>query len=118
MQGDERRDRRQVRDICSLRPSTSLTTALGLLLEAGASSLPVVDEVRLLQRNLQFHTSTSGKSIVVEVSGLSLLPMYMQSDAYSWRSLLVAVTFCIQHSCKEGCSIAHPVPNMSSSEGG
>ncbi|KAL0043392.1 hypothetical protein WJX79_003486 [Trebouxia sp. C0005] len=43
-EGDERQDRRHVREIQSLRPSTSLTTALGLLLESGASSLPVIDE--------------------------------------------------------------------------
>ena len=47
VKGDERHDRRHVRDIESLRPSTSLTTALGLLLESGASSLPVIDEVTL-----------------------------------------------------------------------
>ena len=45
LQGDERHDRRQVREIQSLSPSTSLTTALGRLLESGASSLPVIDEV-------------------------------------------------------------------------
>jgi len=45
VKGDERQDRRQVREIHSLRPSTYLTTALGLLLESGASSLPVIDEV-------------------------------------------------------------------------
>jgi len=37
-----------VREIESVRPSTSLTTALGLLLESGASSLPVIDEVILI----------------------------------------------------------------------
>ena len=45
MQGEERRDRRQIHKIESVRPSTSLTSALGLLLETGASSLPVTDEV-------------------------------------------------------------------------
>ena len=45
IQGEERRDRRQVHKIESVRPSTSLTSALGLLLETGASSLPVTDEV-------------------------------------------------------------------------
>ena len=37
-----------MREIQSLRPSTSLTTALGLLLESGASSLPVIDEVIMI----------------------------------------------------------------------
>lgn len=45
MQGEERRDRRQIHKIESVQPSTSLTSALGLLLETGASSLPVTDEV-------------------------------------------------------------------------
>ena len=45
MQGEDRRDRRQIHKIESVRPSTSLTSALGLLLETGASSLPVTDEV-------------------------------------------------------------------------
>ena len=48
LKGDERQDRRHVREIQSLRPSTSLTTALGLLLESGASSLPVMDEVIII----------------------------------------------------------------------
>ena len=48
LKGDERQDRRHVREIQSLRPSTSLTTALGLLLESGASSLPVMDEVIMI----------------------------------------------------------------------
>lgn len=45
VQGEERRDRRQIHKIESVQPSTSLTSALGLLLESGASSLPVTDEV-------------------------------------------------------------------------
>lgn len=45
MQGEERRDRRQIHKIECVQPSTSLTSALGLLLETGASSLPVTDEV-------------------------------------------------------------------------
>ena len=45
LQGEARRDRRQIHKIESVRPSTSLTSALGLLLETGASSLPVTDEV-------------------------------------------------------------------------
>ena len=39
----ERRDVRRVRPIISVTPSTPLTSALGLLLEHGVSSLPVVD---------------------------------------------------------------------------
>lgn len=45
MQGEEGRDRRQIRKMQCVRPSTALTTALGLLLETGVSSLPVTDEV-------------------------------------------------------------------------
>ena len=44
-QGEERRDRRQIRKMQCVRPSTPLTTALGLLLETGVTSLPVTDEV-------------------------------------------------------------------------
>jgi len=39
----ERRDVRRVRPIVSVTPATPLTSALGLLLEHGVSSLPVVD---------------------------------------------------------------------------
>lgn len=44
-QGDERSERRQVQKIHSLQPFTPLTAAMGLLLESGASSLPVLDDV-------------------------------------------------------------------------
>ncbi|KAL3162612.1 hypothetical protein ABBQ38_008659 [Trebouxia sp. C0009 RCD-2024] len=43
-EGEEGRDRRQIRKMQCVRPSTALTTALGLLLETGVSSLPVTDE--------------------------------------------------------------------------
>lgn len=45
-QGNERRDWRKVRPLHTVQPGTPLTTALGMLLEAGVSVLPVVDEVR------------------------------------------------------------------------
>ncbi len=44
-QGEERRDRRKVRQLHTVQPGTPLTAALGLLLEAGVSVLPVVDMV-------------------------------------------------------------------------
>ena len=47
-QGEERRDRRKVRRLHTVQPGTPLTGALGLLLEAGVSVLPVVDNVRAL----------------------------------------------------------------------
>ncbi|KAK9867655.1 hypothetical protein WJX84_008764 [Apatococcus fuscideae] len=43
-QGEERRDRRKVLPLQTVRMNTLLTTALGLLLEEGISCLPVVDE--------------------------------------------------------------------------
>lgn len=49
--GTERRDRRKVRQLQCIQPTTPLTAALSLLLEAGVSVLPVVDEVRL-----QYHS--------------------------------------------------------------
>jgi len=45
-QGEERRDCRKVRQLHYVQPNTPLTQALGLLLEAGVSVLPVIDEVR------------------------------------------------------------------------
>ena len=45
-QGNERRDWRKVRPLHTVQPGTPLTTALGMLLEAGVSVLPVVDEAR------------------------------------------------------------------------
>ncbi len=48
VQGEERRDRRRVRRLHTVTLRTPLTTALRLLLESGCSSLPVLDEVRLL----------------------------------------------------------------------
>ncbi|KAK9839636.1 hypothetical protein WJX81_002159 [Elliptochloris bilobata] len=47
-QGSERRDWRKVRPLHTVQPGTPLTTALGLLLEAGVSVLPVVDESGVL----------------------------------------------------------------------
>lgn len=44
MHGIERRDVKKVRDLHCVRPDTPLTSALSLLLEAGVSTLPVVDE--------------------------------------------------------------------------
>ncbi len=48
VQGEERRDRRKVRPLHTVQPGTPLTTALGMLLEAGVSVLPVVDGVSTL----------------------------------------------------------------------
>jgi CBS domain-containing protein len=45
MQGEERRDRRKVRQLHTVQPTTPLTTALSLLLDAGVSVLPIVDVV-------------------------------------------------------------------------
>ena len=45
MQGEERRDRRKVRQLHTVQPTTPLTTALSLLLDAGVSVLPIVDAV-------------------------------------------------------------------------
>ena len=47
-QGLERRDKARVREVCTVRMDTPLTTALSMLLEAGVSALPVVDEVSLV----------------------------------------------------------------------
>ncbi|KAK9804840.1 hypothetical protein WJX72_008237 [[Myrmecia] bisecta] len=47
-EGEERRDRRKVRPLHVVHPQTALTSALGLLLEAGVSALPVVDETGVL----------------------------------------------------------------------
>lgn len=44
-QGKERRDQRKIRQLHYVQPGTPLTVALGLLLEAGVSVLPVIDEV-------------------------------------------------------------------------
>lgn len=46
MQGLERRDRHKVREVRTVRLDTLLTSALSLLVEAGVSALPVVDEAR------------------------------------------------------------------------
>ena len=46
MQGEERRDRRKLRQLHYVQPSTPLTAALSLLLEVGVSVLPVIDEVK------------------------------------------------------------------------
>ncbi|CAL5223035.1 g5490 [Coccomyxa viridis] len=42
-QGEERRDRRKVGQLHTVQPTTPLTTALSMLLEAGVSVLPIVD---------------------------------------------------------------------------
>ena len=44
-QGEERRERRKVRQLHLVQPTTPLTTALSMLLEAGVSVLPIVDAV-------------------------------------------------------------------------
>ena len=46
-EGEERRDRRKIRELNCVRPETPLTTALSLLLDAGVSTLPIVNQVRL-----------------------------------------------------------------------
>ena len=47
-QGDERKDWRKVRQMTMVRPDTPLTDVLKLLLDAGVSAVPVVDDkVRL-----------------------------------------------------------------------
>ncbi len=46
-QGEERRDRRKVGQLHTVQPTTPLTTALSMLLEAGVSVLPIVDAVSL-----------------------------------------------------------------------
>ena len=43
-EGEERRDCRKVRQLHCVQPDTPLTAALSLLLEAGVSVLPVVDQ--------------------------------------------------------------------------
>ena len=52
MQGEERRDRRNVRVLHTVQPGTPLTIALGMLLEAGVSVLPVVDRVSTASKKL------------------------------------------------------------------
>ncbi len=52
MQGEERRDRRNVRVLHTVQPGTPLTIALGMLLEAGVSVLPVVDRVSTSSKKL------------------------------------------------------------------
>lgn len=47
-QGEERRTRRKFRPLHCVRPDTPLTAALGMLLEAGTSVMPVVDEQGVL----------------------------------------------------------------------
>jgi hypothetical protein len=47
-QGRERRDRRKVRPLNTVGPGTPLTVALTMLLEAGCSALPVVDDAGCL----------------------------------------------------------------------
>ncbi|CAK0784632.1 hypothetical protein CVIRNUC_007836 [Coccomyxa viridis] len=42
-QGEERRDRRKIRQLHTVLPTTPLTTALSLLLDAGVSVLPIID---------------------------------------------------------------------------
>jgi CBS domain-containing protein len=44
----DRRQWRRLQPLHTVTPSTPLTAALGLLLEAGVSALPVVDEGRCL----------------------------------------------------------------------
>ena len=44
-QGEERRERRKVRQLHLVQPTTPLTTALSMLLDAGVSVLPIVDVV-------------------------------------------------------------------------
>ena len=48
MQGEERRDRRKIRQLHTVLPTTPLTTALSLLLDAGVSVLPIIDAVRIM----------------------------------------------------------------------
>lgn len=105
-EGDERQDRRHVREIQSLRPSTSLTTALGLLLESGASSLPVMDEKgKLLDlyarsdittlckgnsyNRLQWEDVTVGQALALTVKPLpsSSEPSHRRSASSSGTSL-------------------------------
>ena len=45
VQGEERRDRRKVQQLHTVQPTTPLTTALSMLLDAGVSVLPIVDAV-------------------------------------------------------------------------
>ena len=51
-QGEERSDCRKIRQLHFVQPNTPLTQALGLLLEAGVSVLPVIDEVSPAQGSL------------------------------------------------------------------
>ena len=48
MQGEERRDRRKIRQLHTVLPTTPLTTALSLLLDAGVSVLPIIDAVSMI----------------------------------------------------------------------
>ena len=48
MQGEERRDRRKIRQLHTVLPTTPLTTALSLLLDAGVSVLPIIDAVSII----------------------------------------------------------------------
>jgi len=43
-QGEERKDWRKVRQMTMVRPDTPLTDVLKLLLDAGVSAVPVVDD--------------------------------------------------------------------------
>ena len=43
-QGDERKDWRKVRQLTMVQPDTPLTDVLKLLLDAGVSAVPVVDD--------------------------------------------------------------------------
>ena len=54
MQGEERRDRRKIRQLHTVLPTTPLTTALSLLLDAGVSVLPIIDAVSMI---FLFHAS-------------------------------------------------------------